>query len=268
MQFPLIENYRALSAERRAQIRVTVLVAAFFAAVAATLVSAIPEESQRMPDFTGFDSIAERKSAFINYISPIVERQNQAILETRERLQDICGRFDRFGRLSRGERRWLRELSGEYRVYREDLDRHEICEKLLRRVDVLPVALVVVQAAKESGWGRSKFAREGNNLFGEWCYTRGCGIVPGRRRTGDRHEVRRFAAVADSVASYMRNLNTHPRYRMLREIRADYRRKGETVTALALAEGLKFYSQRREAYVQEVQSMIRQFHRFRSSMEL
>jgi len=142
-------------------------------------------------------------------------------------------------------------------VSTEDDDWQRIAELLLARVDVIPPKLALIQAAKESGWGTSRFARSANNLFGEWCFSEGCGVVPASRSEGRRHEVESFDSVQDAIASYVRNLNSHPSYAPLRERRAALRAAGEAPTALALADGLGRYSERGEAYVQEVKSMIR-----------
>jgi uncharacterized FlgJ-related protein len=128
---------------------------------------------------------------------------------------------------------------------------------LLQRVDTLPVSLVLAQAAIESGWGTSRFAREGNNLFGQWCFDPGCGLVPAARRTGARHEVAAYASVNDSIDAYLLNINTHSAYRDLRELRARARAEGREPTGLELATGLRSYSERGELYVQDVRSIIR-----------
>jgi Bax protein len=128
---------------------------------------------------------------------------------------------------------------------------------LLQRVDVVPVSLVLAQAAKESAWGRSRFAREGNNLFGEWCFTAGCGMVPRRRESGKTHEVETFPSVRAAVASYIHNLNSHPSYRMLRSIRASLREAGKPLNGLALARGLEAYSAQGSDYVASVRDIIR-----------
>ena len=132
----------------------------------------------------------------------------------------------------------------------------ELVETLLRRVDVVPVSLALAQAAKESGWGTSRFVREGNNLFGEWCFEEGCGIVPKARAPGRRHEVRSFESPQASVESYLRNINTHPGYRSLRGARKAQRETRKDLSGVALARELSQYSERREDYVTEVRNLI------------
>jgi Bax protein len=124
-------------------------------------------------------------------------------------------------------------------------------------VDAVPDHLVLAQAANESAWGTSRFAREGNNLFGQWCFRQGCGLVPASRPDGATYEVARFESVSQSIGSYMHNLNTGRTYQELREIRALARENGHDPDANAMAAGLMSYSERGEDYISELRSMIR-----------
>jgi Bax protein len=124
-------------------------------------------------------------------------------------------------------------------------------------VDAVPVSLALAQAAKESGWGTSRFAREGYALFGERCFETGCGMVPRARRKGLSHEVTRFDSPREAVASYVRNLNTHPDYAEFRQLRAKLRQAPSPHPGIDLAGSLTSYSERREAYVREIREMIR-----------
>ncbi len=128
---------------------------------------------------------------------------------------------------------------------------------LLLRVDVVPASLIVAQAAKESGWGTSRFAIQGNNYFGIWCFYQGCGLKPLRREANRTHEVASFDSVEQGVRYYVRTINTHVAYRELREMRAEARKSRQSLQGEQLANGLVRYSERGIAYVREVQSMIR-----------
>ena len=200
------------------------------------------------------DDIAARKAAFFNFLRPIVRHHNDRIRAERAFLLSLEGRRD----LGWLERRRFEQLAERYDVDLEALDYDSAYALLRRRVDIVPTALVMIQAAKESGWCRSRFAREGNALFGEWCFSPGCGIVPGKRAPGRSHEVRAFATVHDSVGSYMNNLNSHRSYRELRLAREQMREEGLEISALQLAEYLSRYSERGRAYVEEVRAMILQ----------
>lgn len=227
--------------------------------------SALLTPSNNLPDMHAYAQGAERKAAFFDFMQPIVETQNQAILAERDALLEIVDDLESGGQTSFLQKRKLESLAQDYRVEWDADNLHQVIKTLERRVDAVPIALVLVQAAKESGWGTSRFAREGNNLFGEWCYRQGCGIVPGRRATGAKHEVRLFETVDDAVAAYLRNINTGNAYQQLRAIRAEARRANRKPAATSLANGLILYSQRREAYVNEVKKMIRQYHKFQQS---
>jgi Bax protein len=128
---------------------------------------------------------------------------------------------------------------------------------ILDRVDEIPTALVLIQAANESAWGNSRFARQANNYFGQWRFTKGCGLVPLRRNAGAKHEVQYFTSAELSVRAYIHNLNTSPSYKMLRNLRHFLRRQGKPLDAEFLAIGLKDYSERGMDYVRIIQGMIR-----------
>lgn len=133
--------------------------------------------------------------------------------------------------------------------------------EMLKRVNVLPESLVMTQAANESAWGTSRFAREANNLFGQWCYTRGCGVVPLQRSEGAFHEVAKFSSAQESIHRYFMNVNRNRAYAELRNIRQNLADKQQDLlsveTATALTHGLLAYSERGMDYVQDLQAMIR-----------
>ena len=200
------------------------------------------------PDFAAIENIQERKAAFFAYLRPLAERVNADVLKDRARLLAIEAEGSDVGWW---DRRTLKRLAGEYGVESSDLT------ALLDRVDAVPVSLVLAQAANESSWGRSRFAREGNAFFGQWCFTPGCGMVPQGRPAGQSYEVRSFKSVSASVKAYVHNLNTGDAYQGLRDIRAKQRAKLKEPKGVVLAEGLTSYSTRGAEYVSEIQSMIR-----------
>jgi Bax protein len=225
------------------------------------------ERSQQFgppPDFSSIGDVTAMKAAFYDYLTPIIHHHNANALRQRHRLQDVDARLAAGDGIDSFNRRWLRELAVEYEIDWQDEPEVELVKRLLRRVDIVPLELALVQAAKESGWGRSRFAVSANNYFGQWCYDPGCGIVPANRRAGGKHEVQRFESVSEAIRRYMNNLNSHERYAALRGIRAKLRASGKAVTGMALAEGLTFYSERRQDYVSEVQAMIRRYLKYQS----
>jgi len=210
-----------------------------------------------LPDFAAIDNVQARKQAFFEFLAPRVVAENRRVLEARARLLEIEAAHERGRPPSWLDHRWLRRLAAEYAVQWQPDALDSVLERLTRRVDVVPPALALVQAATESGWGRSRFAIEANNLFGHWCYERGCGLVPEARVDGARHEVAAFDSVRDAIARYVHNLNTHDAYRPFRRLRDAQRSRGERPSAAVLVDGLIRYSERRGAYVEDIRSTIR-----------
>lgn len=210
-----------------------------------------------LPDFAALE-VSAKKQRFFDFLRPRIQDANADIRLDRERLQAIAEDLQH-QQPTWLDRRFLLRLARDYDIPVETAEDHTaLVEELLMRVDVVPAPLMLIQAAKESAWGTSKFAVQGNNLFGQQCFERGCGFIPAARARGRSHEVARFDSVNHAVRAYLHNVNTHPRYQAMREIRARLRRVGDTLTGTRLADGLLAYSERREAYVQEVKDMIRQ----------
>lgn len=204
-----------------------------------------------LPNFSEYSDVNEKKEAFFSFLLPLVHEANARILSERELIE----KWQAGNKLNKAEQKKFKHILTKYRVTTED--KEEQAEQLLRRVQVIPPSLVLAQAANESAWGNSRFARKGNNLFGQWCFTKGCGIVPSGRSGDAKHEVQIFETPFQSVSSYMRNLNSHPQYKTLRRIREKAVQEGAPISGLELANGLLGYSERGEEYVEEIQSMIR-----------
>jgi Bax protein len=198
----------------------------------------------------------EKKRTFLLSLLPMVLMANQAIEAERLEIESLLRRHDQQGLLTEEEHQLLQDLADYYKLPGNPLTDHLARAILLHRVDILPPSLVLAQAATESGWGTSRFAREGNNLFGQRTYRTGNGIVPAHRREGDTHEVKRFGTLFASVRSYMRNLNTHEAYSELRDMRAKLRLNGKPLSGALLAEGLDAYSSRTKNYIADVRAII------------
>ena len=205
-----------------------------------------------VPDFTAYRAGSERKQAFFSFLHPLVKEANAGIREEREKLLSLAAK----GEPGWWDTRWLHALARDYKLEPDKMPLDELMATLTRRVDVIPAGLALAQAAKESGWGTSRFFREGHNLFGHWCFVEGCGLVPLKRSSSSRHEVAVFDSPLHSVERYMNNLNTHRSYRPLRLIRSRLRSENQEVPALALAEGLESYSERGAPYVEEIKALI------------
>lgn len=204
-----------------------------------------------LPDFKSVKDIQQRKQRFFDYLLPMVIEANKAISAERKQILKLAEKDD----LTDAEILWLEKKSKKYDISLDLIPEQQI-NALLRRVDIIPPSLVLAQAANESAWGTSRFARKGNNLFGQWCFSKGCGIVPKHRDKNSIHEVQKFASVYDSVNSYMLNINRHAAYTDVRRIRRDLRKNNATLSGSKMANGLINYSERREAYVKEIKNMI------------
>lgn len=210
-----------------------------------------------LPDFQAITNIDLKKETFFAFFHRYIEAENERILERREKLLGFAEVLAAGGSLSDLEQVSVDELAEQYRLQGSELPITELVDELLVRVDIIPVSLALAQAATESAWGTSRFAREGNNIFGQWCFDEGCGLVPGQRASDASHEVRAFGTVEASVRSYFRNLNTNPTYEYLRELRAQMRMKGKPLDSRALAQGLLRYSERGHVYISELHDIIR-----------
>ena len=211
--------------------------------------------SEALPDFTAYTEVKAKKNAFFGYMLPLIEARNLYIQGQRQQLLALSERAEDI--LSAQDTKELADLAGVYRLAETDLSSTDLIKELLMRVDTVPPSLALAQAAVESGWGTSRFAVQANNLFGQWCYKKGCGLVPNQRNSGANHEVAKFDNVSAAVDSYTRNINTHRAYKDLRTSRAELRADNKTVTGHILAEGLLRYSERGEHYVHELQAVIR-----------
>lgn len=218
---------------------------------------AISNSNDSMSDFAEIKDIPERKAAFIAYLKPTINDINQERADEREELTTIVEKMHKGESPGFFEKYKLENWADRYEVKYQEDDLLATAKALLLHLDQIPLSMVLAQAAMESAWGTSRFAIEGNNLFGQWCFEQGCGIVPGRRSKGANHEVKVFDSVEESIAAYFRNINSHPAYKDLRKRRSILREKEQPLTGYALIDGLQNYSQRGQAYIDELSSVIR-----------
>lgn len=216
----------------------------------------VETEVSNVPDFAAILDVELKKQAFFAYIRPHIDQENRDILRQRETLEEIQAKVLSGRTISSRDVQVIRGLSLTYELEGDNLESPAHLRRLLKRLDVIPVSLVLAQAANESAWGTSRFARFGYNFFGQWCYTEGCGIIPSRRSAGDNHEVQRFEGVEGSVHAYFMNLNTFQSYEILRDIRQLLRDQDRGIDGISLTEGLESYSERGEEYIWELQSMM------------
>ncbi len=215
-------------------------------------------------DIAAISSSSKKKTFFFKALLPMILLANDEILFERDQLLKLDNVFSSQGTLTSAQEHILQTLAERYEVQYDGANLRHTIDRLRMRVDIIPADLALAQAANESAWGTSRFSRVANNLFGEWTFIQGQGIIPTGRPEGETYEVQKFATVYDSIRSYLQNLNTHPAYKQLRQIRAESRKLGKDPEGYKLAQGLLRYSIRGEDYVKELQAMIRknQLNRF------
>ncbi len=192
------------------------------------------------------ESTKEKKEIFIKIVLPLILRENEEIISDRKKLFRILGKIKN----TRAEKKWLKFKLKQYKVKNSDLSELKI------RMDIIPVSLAIAQAAKETGWGTSRFALEGNALFGQWTYTAD-GLKPENNITGD-HKVMKFNILQASVRAYKRNLNSHRVYKNFRSERAKLRERGEKINSLKLVKYLDKYAETGKLYTQILEKIIKQ----------
>jgi len=161
-------------------------------------------------------TLTQKQQAFINFILPIAKQENKTISDDRAHLQKLFQMYVHHELFSQQQQSWCRHLAKQYRLKSFNTNNKSNWNTLLTRVDIIPTSLTLAQAANESAWGQSRFARQGNNYFGIICHRPGCGIVPRRRNAGAKFEVTRYSSARKSVQNYLHTLNTNPQYQLLR----------------------------------------------------
>ena len=202
-------------------------------------------------DIAEEQSVKMRKRVFIKSILPVVLRVNEDILAARKKLQHLRDILDSGMSLTEEQRDWLYQMAERYETDPYDWD------AFMARVDIVPPSLAIAQAAEESGWGTSRFAREGNALFGQYTYKASNGMLPEERANGRRHLIRAYSSLIEGVRSYIHNLNYHRAYKEFRAARKWLRNHDKTIDGHALAGELTRYSERGAAYVKTLRRIMR-----------
>ena len=201
----------------------------------------LPQEIKKI------ENTKKRKNLFIQIILPLVIKENNNIKYERKKLFNILNK----SKNTINEKKWLESKFKQYGVVNKDVSTLKI------RMDEIPVSMAIAQAAKETGWGTSRFAQEGNALFGQWTWT-GEGIKPAGAEVDSTHKVMRFKVLQASVKAYQRNLNTHSTYKYFRGARAELRDEGKKLDSMVLSEHLDKYAETGKEYVRILQKIIRQ----------
>ena len=193
------------------------------------------------------ESTKKRKNLFIQIILPLIIEENNRIKLNRKKLFSILNKNHN----SNAEKKWLNEKFKQYGVLNKDLSTLKV------RMDTVPVSLAIAQAAKETGWGTSRFALEGNALFGQWTWS-GEGIKPADADHNATHKVMKFKILKSSIRAYQRNLNTHSGYKEFRMARAALRDNRRNLDGLILATYLNKYAETGTEYVKIIKQIIKQ----------
>lgn len=202
------------------------------------------------PDLAQVPENKQRKALFFQAMLPLVLQVNEEILADRRRLWKLRYSMAMDEKPNAAERLWLRVMTERYGVKAGDIG------ALISRIDIVPPALALAQAAEESGWGTSRFAREGNAIFGQWTFSSSTGLTPLKRDQDKKHQVRAFGSLIDSVRAYTLNLNSHRAYKGFRSTRQAIRRAGGPLDSRVLAGKLIKYSERGQAYVKALRGLI------------
>ena len=188
------------------------------------------------------DFLSQSKKDFVKTLLPLISYQNQNILLERSKLEELSASLTNNNTLSKTNLKFLNKISKKYRIKTDNKHKYDLVNELLNRVDIIPNSIVLAQAANESGWGTSRFAREYNALFGEYTYDYSDGVVPLLREEGEKHLVKTFTSVDKSVQSYFNNLNSHYAYEDFREVREIMREKNNFSNIKLLVEELDSYA--------------------------
>ena len=207
-----------------------------------------PVEIGKLPyELKEIQSTKKRKDLFIQIVLPLILEENNKILLDRKKLFAILNKNNN----SSSDKAWINKKFKQYGVSNKDLP------TLKRRMDIIPVSMAIAQAAKETGWGTSRFALEGNALFGQWTYS-DKGIKPAAADAGTTHKVMMFNVLKSSVRAYARNLNTHKSYRKMRFVRAIQRDNNGKLNSLELVEYLDSYAETGKEYTVILKKIIEQ----------
>ena len=196
-------------------------------------------------DLNTLGNTKTKRELFIKIVLPLILYENEKIIDDKKRLFKILGKSFN----SPGEKVWLNRRFKEYKIKDKDL------AELKMRMDIIPVSIALAQAANESGWGTSRFALEGNALFGQWTWSKK-GISPKNKDPDQSHKILQFQILKASVRAYKNNLNTHNAYQEFREARAKLRQSETKITGLALTKYLKNYAAIGEKYTEIIEGII------------
>jgi Bax protein len=214
-------------------------------------------DSTAVPNFSSIKDVKLKKATFFKFMRKNIKTANQKVLKERQLLMRLVQSHSSNQIFTIEEKKQYHSLAKKYRAFKGKQPTKEKLAILKQKINMVPPSLILAQSANESAWGTSRFARKGNNYFGQWCYSKGCGLVPASRNLGSSHEVAKFSSVQKSVEEYIFNINVSRSYKKIRKLREQMIQAKKPVDSIVLATGLEKYSERGKEYVKEIQSMIR-----------
>mgnify|MGYP005673879647 FL=1 len=203
-----------------------------------------------------FDYLDSNKKEFVKTVLPIIINENQNILMIRSFVNELKGKLETFRTLNNNEIRKLNDIAKKYNIKYQNKHKLDLVDEILSNVDVIPNSIVLAQAAIESGWGKSRFAKEYNALFGEYTYDDSEGVIPLERENGDTHLIKSFSSFSNSVESYFDNINSHYAYEDFRDIRNIMRKRNNFSNVNLLVNKLSTYAED-ENYIKTIRQVIK-----------
>jgi uncharacterized FlgJ-related protein len=202
-------------------------------------------------------TVENKKRLFFRGLAPLILRANELITIDRTRLERVRSSFIQNSSISEEDQNWTEKLAQLYKVKLNENQIHaSTLDELWTKVDIVPVSLAMAQAAEESGWGTSRFAAEGNAVYGQWTWGENSIVPEQQRKELGNYGIASFETLQQSVSAYMLNLNTHNAYESLRTKRSELRKKNEKITGHILAGQLTKYSEQGEEYVEGLRSLM------------
>ena len=216
----------------------------------------LPKKSKLLEKINFSKNLSKKKREFISVVLPIAINQNNTILSQRKKIVDLKNYLINRKTLSKTDQNFLEDLANKYFITTKNRHKIDVIDDLLLSLDIIPNSIVLAQAANESGWGSSRFARDFNALFGEYTYDKNLGIVPIQREEGKKHLIKYFSTIDQSVESYFININRHSAYGKFRKFRKLLRDHNKIININLLVNKLDVYAEDNN-YVDTIISIIR-----------
>ena len=197
-------------------------------------------------DLDSLRSTSRKKETFLQILLPLIVAENERIKKDRKYLLKILKENE-----SPKKTNWINKKYKEYRVSKKNID------ELIEKMDIIPTSIALAQAAKESGWGTSRFALEGNAIFGQWTWN-GVGMAPLDKDKDQKHKILKFPLLRASVKAYITNLNSHSSYKNFRKKRLELRANNKNLSGLDLIHELENYAQTGKEYTKVLEKIIKQ----------